>query len=176
MTIFLLGLLAIFIMNLLANLLIPFPITPATLWLGRFHHPYWVIAASTLGAVLGWVVFHPHVYRLVDEKPHVAARIPKAYVDWFGHRIVWWVFLLNALPFPLDFMRFIAAAKKHPPLPLTVAIGCGRLIRNTLLVFAGAWLSQHQLWFAMAIAALALTPLLATGIAKAAFTFDKMNA
>ncbi|MEB3286765.1 MAG: hypothetical protein VKJ04_04625 [Vampirovibrionales bacterium] len=166
MNLFLPGVLAIFVMNLVANLLIPMPITPTTLWLAQFDHPFWVIAASTLGAVTGWLLFHPHIYRLVDRKPQLIAKIPKAYFDCFGNRILLWVFILNALPFPLDFMRFIAAAKKYPPLPLSMAIGAGRLIRNSLLVFVGVWLSQYQLWFWAVIALLFLTPLLAAAITK----------
>ena len=161
---FIVGLLLLASMNAVANLYIPVPLTPTTLWMGQFHHPFVVIIVSTISNVAGWMLFNRYLYKGLNKYTRLISKLPKSYFNFFGKRTLLWVFIINSLPFPVDFIRLIAIANQCPPTPLTWAIGCGRLVRNTLLVFLGAWLFQYQYWFIGILAFLFLIPLLASGI------------
>lgn len=157
---FLWGLVSVFAISFLGSGPIPLPLTAVVMWLGQFHMPVLVVVSATAGTVLGWLCLERTLCRWVFRHPEVMQKIPVAYQKLFLRRTGFWLFLFNALPFPLDFMRFLALLNGYSRTRLILILTFSRLIRNTMLVLIGAALAQHQalLWGAMG--AIMLLPLL----------------
>ena len=145
------GLLAVFIISFLGSGPFPLPLTPVMLWLGQFHQPVWVVGAATLGTLAGWLCLEGVLRRWVLRNAQATAKIPLVYQQFFLRRTGLWLFVFNALPFPLDCMRFLALLNNYSRSRLLVILTLSRLVRNTMLVMIGAALAPHQpvLWGAM---------------------------
>lgn len=140
-----LGLLALFLISFFGSGPIPLPLTATVLWLGQFHFPWLVVLVATAGTLLGWICLQGVLKQWVLKNPQVTQRIPVAYQRFFLRRVGFWLFVFNALPFPLDFMRFLALLNNYNPTRMLVILTVSRLIRNTMLVMIGAALAEHQL-------------------------------
>jgi|GEM_PF-2594590 len=145
------GLVALFLISFLGSGPIPLPLTATVLWLGQFHFPWLVVLVATAGTLIGWICLHNVLRRWVHKNPQVTQRIPVAYQKFFLRRTGFWLFIFNALPFPWDFMRFLALLNNYNPKRLLIILTISRLIRNTMLVMIGAALAKHQvlLWSVM---------------------------
>jgi len=154
------GLAAVFAISFLGSGPIPLPLTAAVMWLGQFHMPILVVVSATAGTVLGWLCLEGTLRRWVFQRPQLTRGIPVAYQKLFLRRTGFWLFVFNALPFPVDFMRFLALLNGYNRTRLLMVLTFSRLIRNTMLVMIGSALAQHQalLWGAMG--AIMLLPLL----------------
>lgn len=154
------GLVAVFFISFLGSGPIPLPLTAVVMWLGQFHIPVLVIVSATAGTVLGWLCLEGTLRRWVIRRPQLTRGIPVAYQKLFLRRTGFWLFVFNALPFPVDFMRFLALLNGYNRSRLLMVLTFSRLIRNTMLVMIGSALAQHQalLWGAMG--AIMLLPLL----------------
>jgi membrane protein YqaA with SNARE-associated domain len=143
------GLLAVFTISFLGSGPVPLPLTAVVLWLGQFHFPMLVATAGTL---VGWLCLEGVLRRWVLRHPEITQKIPVAYQKFFLRRTGFWLFVFNALPFPLDFMRFLALLNHYNRARLLIILTLSRLVRNTMLVMIGAALAPHQplLWGAMA--------------------------
>lgn len=157
---FIAGLIILFIISFLGNGPIPLPLTATVLWLGQFGLPIPVILTATLGSLLGWLALERILRKWIQAKPEMVQRIPKAYRRVFMKNMGFWLFVFNALPLPLDFIRFLALFNGYNRARLVAILTISRLIRNTLLVTAGSLLAHNQglLWGAMA--GLLLLPLI----------------
>ena len=154
------GLATVFVISFLGSGPIPLPLTAAVMWLGQFHIPVLVVVSATLGTSLGWICLEKPLRRWIVKRPQVTHGIPTAYQKLFLRRTGFWLFVFNALPFPLDFMRFLALLNGYNRSRLLIVLTVSRLVRNTMLVLIGEALAQHQalLWGAMA--AIMVLPLL----------------
>lgn len=139
------GLAALFLISFFGSGPVPLPLTATVLWLGQFHFPVLVVGVATAGTLLGWICLQGVLRRWVQNQPQVAQKIPVAYQKFFLRRTGLWLFLFNALPFPLDFMRFLALLNNYNPKRLLIILTISRLIRNTMLVMIGAALAGQQL-------------------------------
>ncbi len=155
-----LGLLILFFMTFLGHGIIPFPITAYVIWLGQFGDPLWVIIVATLGNVLGWMVLEKYLAPFLERRPHWVAKIPAHYQQLFMLYPAVAIFSFNALPFPLDPMRFLATAYQYPRWKLWSAMAVGRFARYTLLVFIGVTLAPYQPIFWGVLALFLLMPLM----------------
>lgn len=153
------GLAAIFLLSFLGSGPIPLPLTAVILWMGQFHYPVWVVLAATAGSLLGWLALERFIRRWVHNQPQMIERLPLGYRHIFLKNMGFWLFVFNALPLPLDFVRFLAVMKNYNRFRLAVILTLGRLIRNTLLVAIGAVLAKHQLWLWGVMLAFMLLPL-----------------
>lgn len=155
-----LGLFAVFAISFLGSGPVPLPLTAVVMWLGQFHIPVLVVLSATAGTLLGWLCLEGVLRRWVFRHPEATGRIPVAYQKFFLRRTGFWLFVFNALPFPLDFIRFLALLNNYNRRRLLIILTVSRLIRNTSLVLIGAALAQHQalLWGTMV--AVMLVPLL----------------
>lgn len=143
----LLGLLALFLISFFGSGPVPLPLTATVMWLGQFHFPALVIGVATLGTLMGWICLEGVLRRWVMNNPNITRNIPVAYQKFFLRRTGFWLFVFNALPFPWDFMRFLALLNNYNRRRLLIILTVSRLIRNTLLVFLGAALAKHQILF-----------------------------
>jgi hypothetical protein len=155
-----LGLLALFLISFFGSGPVPLPLTATVMWLGQFHFPVLVIGVATLGTLTGWVCLEGVLRRWVMNNPKVTRNIPVAYQKFFLRRTGFWLFMFNALPFPLDFMRFLALLNNYNRRRLLIILTVSRLIRNTLLVYLGAALAEHQVLFWLMLVAFLAMPLL----------------
>ena len=153
------GLAALFLISFFGSGPVPLPLTATVLWLGQFHFPMLVVAVATAGTLLGWLCLQGVLRRWVHSHPQVAQKIPVAYQKFFLRRTGLWLFLFNALPFPLDFMRFLAILDNYSPRRLLMILTVSRLIRNAMLVMIGSALAAHQLLLWSVMIAFLLTPL-----------------
>ncbi len=147
------GLVAVFVISFLGSGPFPLPLTPVMLWLGQFHQPVWVVGAATLGTLAGWFCLSGVLRRWVFSQAQLTPHIPLAYQTFFMRRTGFWLFVFNALPLPLDFMRFLALLNQYSPNRLLVILTVSRLVRNALLVMLGSALAPHQplLWGVMVV-------------------------
>ena len=141
------ALLILFAMAFVGNGLIPLPITAYVLWLGQYHFPVSVVVVGTSGSILGWILLHKYLIKLLDKKPHLAQKIPENYHQLFLKKPALTVFLFNALPFAWDPTRVLATMNRYDPSRLTAAIGLGRLIRYSLMVSIGMLLADYKYLF-----------------------------
>lgn len=153
------GLLILFGLSFLGSSPIPLPLTATVLWLGQFKTPEAVIFVATLGSLLGWLCLEGVLKRWVQRKPQLMEHIPQAYRRLFLKRLGLWLFVFNALPLPVDFIRFLALVCNYSRVRLALIFTAARLVRNTLLVLAGAALAQNQLWLWLAMGFLLLLPM-----------------
>jgi len=155
-----LGLLAVFVISFLGSGPFPLPLTAVVMWLGQFHMPVLVVVSATVGTLLGWLCLEGVLRRWVFNHPEATQKIPVAYQKFFLRRTGFWLFVFNALPFPLDFMRFLALLNNYNRKRLLIILTISRLLRNIMLVMIGAALAEHQalLWGAMV--AIMVVPLL----------------
>lgn len=153
------GLLILFCISFLGSAPVPLPLTATVLWLGQFKTPVAVLLVGTLGSLLGWLSLDGVLKRWVQRQPQVVERIPDAYRQLFLKRLGFWLFVFNALPLPVDFMRFLALISNHSRVRLALIFTAARLVRNTLLVVLGAALAQHQLWLWLGMGVLLILPL-----------------
>ena len=162
-----LGLLALFVLSFLGCSSLPVPLTATVLWLGQFDMPWWIIGIATVGNLIGWLCMEGFLRRWVLKRPHLARGIPVSYQKLFLRQTGFWLFVFNALPFPLEFMRFLALLNNYNRCRLTIIFTLARLCRNILLVFLGASLASHQaaLWLLMGM--LLVAPLLIQRIFQA---------
>ncbi len=146
-----LGLAGLFLISFLGSGPVPMPLTVTILWLGQFQIPVLVIGVATVGSVLGWLALEGVLRRWVKTCPQMLDRLPSAYRALFLRNTGFWLFVFNALPLPLDFIRFLALLSNYNRVRLTVILAVARLIRNTSLVCLGAALAKHQilLWVVM---------------------------
>lgn len=154
----LLGLLGLFIITFVGNGVIPLPITAVIVWMGQFHQPVWVVIIAMLGTMLGWWLMQHYLVQLVEKRPSLATRLPPGLQKAMLRHTALWAFIFNALPLASDPIRLIAVANQYDPKKLFVCIGLGRIVRYTLLVVAGSWLSQYQMLFNVILAALVIVP------------------
>lgn len=161
------GLFAVFAISFLGSGPVPLPLTAVVLWLGQFHFPMLVVMVATAGTLVGWLCLEGVLRRWVFQYPEVTQKIPVVYQKFFLRRTGFWLFVFNALPFPLDFMRFLALLNQYNRTRLLVILTLSRLVRNTMLVMIGAALAPHQplLWGAMV--AFMVVPLLVGKILQA---------
>jgi hypothetical protein len=154
------GLFGVFAISFLGSGPFPLPLTAVVMWLGQFHIPVLVVLSATAGTLLGWLCLEGVLRRWVFRHPEATRKIPVAYQKFFLRRTGFWLFIFNALPFPLDFIRFLALLNNYDRKRLLVILTISRLIRNTSLVLVGAALAQHQalLWGTMV--AVMVVPLL----------------
>ncbi len=147
----LLGLLAVFVISFLGSGPFPLPLTAVVMWLGQFHIPVLVVLSATAGTLLGWICLEGVLRRWVFRHPEATQKIPVAYQKFFLRKTGFWLFIFNALPFPLDFMRFLALLNNYDRKRLLIVLTISRLVRNTSLVLIGEALARHQalLWGAM---------------------------
>lgn len=142
---FMTGLLALFLISFLGSGPVPLPLTATVLWLGQFKLPVLVILTATLGSLLGWLALERSMKGWIEARPHIVQRIPSTYRKIFMRNMGFWLFIFNALPLPLDFIRFLALLNGYNRTRLTIILTLSRLIRNTLLVTLGGLLAEHQL-------------------------------
>jgi membrane protein YqaA with SNARE-associated domain len=154
------GLTALFLISFLGSGPFPLPLTVTILWLGQFHFPVLVVLVSTSGTLLGWISMEGVLRRWIHRKPEWAGRIPASYQRFFLRQTGFWLFVFNALPFPVDFIRFLALLNHYSRWRLLVILTVARLIRNTLLVCLGMALVKHQALFWMLLVAFLGLPLL----------------
>ncbi|MBK8189831.1 MAG: hypothetical protein IPK79_05210 [Vampirovibrionales bacterium] len=155
----------LFVMSLFGGGLAPLPISAYVLWMGKFNHPWVVIFVGALGSMLGFLMLEPILRRLPSLGAFCAKRTPdktespsKNEPD--GAKISPWAILLaNALPLPVDPLRFLALKRGARPREILPALTAGRVIRYALLVFAGEALAPYAGFF-WAILALMLAPAL----------------
>lgn len=143
---FLLGLLGLFLISFFGSGPFPLPLTVTILWLGQFDMPVLVVLVATLGSLLGWLTLETAMRKWVQARPELVSRIPMVYRQLFMKKLGFWLFVFNAIPLPLDFIRFLALVSGYNRLRLAVVLTLGRLIRNTILVMIGATLADHQWW------------------------------
>lgn len=153
------GLLILFCISFLGSAPVPLPLTATVLWLGQFKTPVVVVFVATLGSLLGWLCLEGVLKRWVQRKPQLVERIPSAYRQLFLKRLGLWLFVFNALPLPVDFMRFLALISDYSRVRLALIFTAARLVRNTLLVLLGAALARHQGWLWLGMGVLLLLPL-----------------
>ena len=152
------GLFILFCISFLGSAPVPLPLTATFLWLGQFKTPVVVVFVATLGSLLGWLCLEGFLKRWIQRKPQVVERIPEAYRQLFLKRLGFWLFVFNALPLPLDFIRFLALISDYSRVRLALIFTAARLVRNTLLVVLGAALAQHQAWLWLGMGVLLLLP------------------
>ncbi|WP_373532707.1 hypothetical protein [Vampirovibrio sp.] len=157
---FLWGLLGLFAISFLGSGPVPLPLTVSILWLGQFKMPVWVVLVATLGSLSGWLVLEKSVRKWAEERPELIHQIPTVYRQFFMKKLGLWLFLFNALPLPLDFIRFLALMSGYDRWRLAVILTMARLVRNTILVSLGAALAQHQVWLWAIMLGFMLLPLL----------------
>lgn len=158
-TSFYLGLLALFLISFLGSGPVPLPLTVTILWLGQFQLPVVVIVTATLGSLLGWLALERCMKRWTEARPELIQRIPVAYRQLFMKNMGFWLFIFNALPLPLDFIRFLALFNGYNRTRLAVILTVSRLIRNTILVTIGGLLAEHQLMLWSVMLGFLLLPL-----------------
>ncbi len=165
-----LGLLALFVMSFFAvnPVPIPFPLTITILWLARFDLPVPVILTATLGTLLGWV-WQEEMFKRLISRPKLQKAIPVSYQRFFMRRTGFWMFFFNALPFPWDPMRLLALLSNYPRRRFLLVLGVSRLIRNTLLVMAGALVAAHKTLFWAVLIGFLVLPVLLDRALKYAF-------
>jgi membrane protein YqaA with SNARE-associated domain len=156
-----LGLLALFLICFFGSGPVPLPLTVTVMWLGQFHFPVLVVLVATLGTLTGWICLEGVLRRWVHARPQITQKIPVAYQKFFLRRTGFWLFVLNALPFPWDFMRFLALLNNYNRTRLLVILTVSRLVRNTILVMLGSALAGHQLLFWLVLIGFLIVPLLA---------------
>lgn len=155
-----LGLLAVFVISFLGSGPFPLPLTATVMWLGQFHIPALVVGFATVGTLLGWICLEGMLRCWVAKHPEVTQKIPVAYQRFFLRKTGFWLFMFNALPFPIDFMRFLALLNNYNRTRLLIILTVSRLVRNILLVMIGEALAQHQILLWGAMAAIMIVPLL----------------
>lgn len=139
------GILILFLISFFGSGPVPLPLTATVLWLGQFKLPFIVIVTATLGSLLGWLTLERSLKSWVEARPRIVQRIPGTYREIFMKKMGFWLFIFNALPLPLDFIRFLALLNGYNRTRLTIILTISRLIRNTLLVTLGGLLTEHQL-------------------------------
>lgn len=152
------GLAVLFVMAFFSNGIIPLPITPYVIWLGHFHQPVATVLVGTVASVLGWWVLCRFLKQKTSGQTDWSQKIPAAYRHTMCRHLTLWLFIFNALPLPVDLMRFVAVAHGHDLKKQLWALGGGRVVRYTLLVTMGQWLSHHQEWFVGVIVAFLILP------------------
>jgi membrane protein YqaA with SNARE-associated domain len=161
-----LGLFAVFVISFLGSGPIPLPLTATILWLGQFHFPILIVFIATAGTLLGWICLQGILKQWISSQPQLAQKIPIAYQKFFLRRTGLWLFIFNALPLPLDFIRFLALLNNYNPTRLLVILTVSRLIRNTMLVAIGAALARHQLLLWSVMIGFLVVPLLIEQVMK----------
>ncbi len=142
-----LWLIALFVVSFLGSSFLPLPVTITVIRLGQFHFPVLVILVGTIGTVLGWIAMRGFFGKLLARKPALVDRIPKSYHRYVLNRTGFWLFVSNALPFPVDVVRILAFVNGYSPTRMLWIIAAGRLVRNALLVCLGRAIMGHPLLF-----------------------------
>ena len=154
----LIGLLTLFVVSFLGSSFLPLPVTITIIYLGQFHFPVWVVLVGTAGTVAGWLAMRGFFGKMLARKPALAERIPASYQRFFLRHTGFWLFVSNALPFPVDFMRILAFVNGYNPRRMVILIGLGRLVRNALLVWLGRSVAAHPILFWLVMLLFLLLP------------------
>jgi uncharacterized membrane protein YdjX (TVP38/TMEM64 family) len=147
----------------LANTLLPLPVNPLIIWLGKTHAP---LLVALLGA-LGTTIANLNEYYLVGylSGRKFADRIKKkkfyARVEsWYWRHPFALLVLTNLLPIPVDPVRWLSISSGYGRLPYATASFVGRLPRYFIFAFLGK-AYQVPNWL---LVLLVIIPALWTGI------------